>query len=50
MLCPGPINVTGGVSEPNGTTSMPKSIPRLMLDNVRLSLLLKHEILKKLVT
>ena len=36
----------------NVTTSVLKSIPRLVVDKVKLlySLLLKHEILKKLVT
>ena len=30
------IYVTGGMFEANGTTSVPMSIPRLMLDKVRL--------------
>ena len=28
--------VTGGMFKSNGTTSMPKSVPRLVLDKVRL--------------
>ena len=31
------INVTGGMLKPNGTTSVPKPIPHLMLDKVRLT-------------
>ena len=27
------MHVTGGAFKSNGTTSMPKSVPRLMLDN-----------------
>ena len=30
------IYVTGGMFEANGTTSMPKSVPHLILDKVRL--------------
>ena len=44
--------------ESNGTTSVPKSVPRLVVNKVKLlfssemlySPLIKHEILKKLVT
>ena len=52
------INVTGGGFKSNGTTYVPKSIPHLVVVKVKLlflsemlySLLLKHEILNKLVT
>ena len=30
------INVTGGKWQSNGTTSMPKSVPRFVVDKVRL--------------
>ena len=30
------IYVTGGMFEPNGTTSVPKSVPRLVVDKVKL--------------
>ena len=30
------MHVTGGMFEPNGTNSMPKSVPRLVVDKVKL--------------
>ena len=30
------MHVTGGMFEPNGTTSMPNSVPRLVVDKVKL--------------